>query len=136
MAPIDYDNWTAVADDFQTNTNIPLTVVCFAHKWSPTATFMSRVVQNMKTSPDFRFAKFFIIDAQEEPEAAYQHGVLTTPSIVIYLRGSPLTIRRPEYKDDIKVVGSIPPVKFEELLHVARMEVDSGKTMPILHLEC
>ena len=29
-------------------------------------------------------------------------SVLTTPSIVIYLRGSPLTIRRPEYKDDIK----------------------------------
>ena len=57
-------------------------------------------------------------------------SVTTTPALLFYLGGTPLTIRRTDWADDTKFTGSIGREKLAEMLTSARSaENDGARTL-------
>jgi hypothetical protein len=56
--------------------------------------------------------------------------VTTTPALLFYLGGTPLTIRRTDWADDTKLVGSFSRERLTEMFQSARSaENDGARTL-------
>ena len=71
------------------------------------------------------FANVFIVDADIERSCCTKLGIHCTPALLFLWNGKPLTVRRPNWDDDVKFCGSISA---ENLLDLIRYAQDTGIT--------
>lgn len=106
-----------------------LVVVSFAHAWNPGALFSALAVEQLRSGPDISFARVFIVDPDVDRVAMHQHGategnqpldVVATPAFAFFWKGKVMTVRRPDWDDDVKFVGALDTEKILDMIRHAR----------------
>lgn len=98
-----------------------LTVVAFIDPWAPPAHATAAALEQVRMGGAVQaFAHVFIVDASAERDAAYDAGVVSTPSLLFYWEGAPAAIQRPTWEDDNKFTGACSPERLVEIIRHAR----------------
>ncbi|KAJ4457659.1 hypothetical protein PAPYR_6797 [Paratrimastix pyriformis] len=135
---IQFETWADVSNAIQKSripsSGVPrLVVVCFCTPWNPTSRMSARYFKELSEGPDARFAKISIVNAEAELSACHSMTIHATPAVQFYWDGQLLTIRRPDWDDDTKFVGSTTKENWLELIRYAR---DAGlKHNSILYVQ-
>ena len=160
MASVEFDSWQQVEEELGAGagagagaSGVPeqktgggggargstLVVVCFAHAWNPGAVFTALAMEQLRSGPDISFARAFIIDPDVDRVAMHEYGakegnqpldVVGSPAFAFFWRGKIMTVRRPDWDDDVKFVGPLDGDKLLDMIRHAR-ETAYGNEMLI-----
>lgn len=98
-----------------------LTVVAFIDKWAKPAMAVASSLEAIRMHRDVeRFARLFIIETNCERDKSFEFGIASTPAIVFFWGGRLVTVRRPDWDDDKKLVGALSQETLLEVLRHAR----------------
>lgn len=75
------------------------------------------------------FARFHVVDANEEAKTCWEQGIISTPALLFYWQGRPLNVRRAGWNDDNKFVGALSHEQLVELVRSARAAVSSNNAL-------
>ena len=75
---------------------------CFAHKWNRCAASVVKSLHELCIEGEIHFAQLCFLDADNERRKCIDLALVSTPALLFYWDGQPVTIRRPEWDDDIK----------------------------------
>jgi len=96
--------------------------VCYLQTWSPTA---MQVVKDLDAVMKSSKLQTFICDADSD-SGLLQMKIHATPALQFFYRGKALTIRRPDWADDDKFVGSLSKDNLAELFRYAGTVQNDG----------
>lgn len=102
-----------------------LVVVVFAHRWNPAALHVATLFDKLRLLPDYTYAQIFVVDADREREVCWEHGVHTTPALVLFWDGDAMEVRRPGWDDDRKCTL---PLARRRARRSARVPLRAGRT--------
>ena len=98
-----------------------LVVVAFADRWSKPAMATMGAIETIRMGRDVEgFAQLFVIEATTERDRCWDLGVVSTPALVFFWDSQQLTVRRPDYDDDQKLVGAYSQETLLEVIRHAR----------------
>ena len=115
-----------------------LIVACFAHAWNPGAVFTALAMEQLRSGSDISFAQAFIIDPDVDRVAMHEHGakegnqpldVVASPAFAFFWQGKIMTVRRPDWDDDVKFVGPLDSDKLLDMIRHARETAYSSEML-------
>eukprot|EP00823_Brevimastigomonas_motovehiculus_P001525 TRINITY_DN12079_c0_g1_i1.p1 TRINITY_DN12079_c0_g1~~TRINITY_DN12079_c0_g1_i1.p1 ORF type:complete len:139 (-),score=13.88 TRINITY_DN12079_c0_g1_i1:394-810(-) len=133
---IKFDRW-ADAESALKKTNqkskdyVPLLAILFANTWNPTALYVAKELDKLRK--ETKYAHIFIIDSEEAQTACQLFKLTAAPSLMLFLDDKPFTIRRSDWADDDKFVGSISKTNLVEILQYAKSAASDGHN--VLYLD-
>ena len=97
----------------------------FAEKWNPFSVSVARFFNNLRS------ADVFIVDANKVYNIALELGVVSTPAVVVFFKGSPVRIQRLGWEEDLKCrvyvdVGVTSHDNYIKLVATARLHAHTG----------
>ena len=93
-----------------------LTLVVFAHAWSPEAKSAASVARSL--DPDD--AAVYVLDADAEDAKCDELGIVTTPALLFYWGDRPMAVKRQGWNVDVKWQGCIAKDDLRRLCERAR----------------
>ena len=93
-----------------------LTLVVFAHAWSPEARSAASVARSL--DPDD--AAVYVLDADAEDAKCDELGIVTTPALLFYWGDRPMAVKRQGWNMDVKWQGCIAKGDLRRLCERAR----------------
>ena len=122
-------SWNAVADALaaarqralngETQRTQRLTVVAFLDSWAPPSQATAAALEACRGDVQ-AYAQLCLVDALAERDAAWDAGVVSTPSLQFFWDGELSQVRRPTWEDDTKLTGAPPAERLVEILRHAR----------------
>ena len=104
-----------------------LTVVCFAHRWSPEAQSTVEALLSLQSQGKLDSAAAFVVDADRDREACGTFGIAVTPALVLHWDGTPMLIRRQGWNDDSKFCGCLSEANLHRLCRRAQQRGEKGE---------
>lgn len=133
MVALKWDEWSAVEQALEASraagegTAAPaLVCVCFVQSWSPPAAQTASVLERFRAKKLFPFAAIFLVEYDAAYQQCAEHGVSATPTVCCFWRGEPLVVRRKDWADDQRVVGSASKESWAELIKASYEAASKG----------
>jgi hypothetical protein len=123
LVQVKFDKWQLVQETLDKtkaygDSKSSLVIVCVAQAWNPPSLFVAREFERLRKSK--QSIPIYIVDHDVETNKTSALGLQATPAIFVYKNGEPLTLRRPGWADNQKLLGSISRENVAELLQAAR----------------
>ena len=80
-------------------------MVYIGQDWNRASLFLLQTLQALEEGGELRFAKLLYVDADRERSKCIELNLACPPALIFYWDGKPLTLRRPDWDDDVKYVG-------------------------------
>ncbi|KAH7824292.1 uncharacterized protein MONOS_215 [Monocercomonoides exilis] len=119
---------TALTESSTKMTYPKLIVVLFLTPWNPTSKSTARSFLEIVSSGEFPNVKIFFVNIEDELAKCKSLSIHTTPAVQFFWGGKILTIRRPDWDDDNKFVGTLPKEHWIELIHYIFDACSRGET--------
>lgn len=84
-----------------------MTIICCTNTWFPPAMAVIQLFEKLKQKGYLNYANVYYVDISVEDKFSKDNDIFTSPTIMIYWDNQPFTIRRADYRDDNKYVGSV-----------------------------
>ncbi|KAL9644619.1 hypothetical protein ABK040_015358 [Willaertia magna] len=103
-------------------------VVClFAEGYSPIDRKIISMFEGIRKEQSVPSVKIFIVNLSDNISFAKNFGVKTTPSVVFFYEGKPMTISRSGWDDDVKLVGATSKENYVNFMRLAREVGEEGR---------
>eukprot|EP00753_Platysulcus_tardus_P016806 PLAT6052.1.p4 GENE.PLAT6052.1~~PLAT6052.1.p4 ORF type:complete len:136 (+),score=45.81 PLAT6052.1:572-979(+) len=128
---VDWAEWAAVDEQLAKSKTgeRPLCVVAFISDWSPAALHMAHQLDELNRSGDVHFAHLFTVNADSAEGAVEKYDISSTPALMFFWAGEPLTVRKPDWDDDVKLMGAISDESLVDVIRFARETGERGKSI-------
>ncbi|KAF0984674.1 hypothetical protein FDP41_000573 [Naegleria fowleri] len=133
--PIRWDSASTVRDALTSKSDMRMVVCCFAEPFSPISTTLARWFEEIRMGDSVTYTQIFILDPFENSQFASECGIKTSPAVVLFWDGKPVSIQRNGWDEDTKIVGVSTKENYINVIRLLREVGEEEKHPMILKVE-
>jgi len=128
---VKWDRWSDLEAAIKRSKTVrdapPVSVVVVANSWSPTCLALIKEVERIRKD-NLRYVSLGVVDFEDKDNTAAMRklGVVSCPSVFFYYTDRQFIVRRNDWDDDNKLVGSVSKTNLVELIQYARQTGSEG----------